>query len=765
MKRRSQSCISVFLAVVCAIGLLMVEVANGASLYWTDVRGVHRSDLDGQNPQTIVPVPINSIASMAIDEVEGKIYYADFSGSRILRSDLDGTNLENVIISRWLYLRSLVVDSSRRKIYWIHSDKIFRANLNGTDVEMIVQAWEPWDLVIDEENGKIYWLDRHPKSPPVLACANLDGSGQETVVVWDNPPLIFISPRAIAIDSIEQKIYFIRGGAIQRADTDGSNVEIVLDGLEKVDLDVNLAVDTNGRQLYWTDSKAGTLYRATLDGGNVETIVQQAKIGAITLHSAGEKIYWVDKMQGLTVHCANLDGSRRAIVLEVPLRNYRGIDVDEHEGKIYWTSLNSAQSPDRPEILRGNSDGSAVELLMATGLSRPTSIAVDGRGEKIYWVNSGNNMILRANLNGSAAEELVVHGKPRQIEVDGGSGKMYWIDASSGIHRANLDGTGVEVLIADIGNARGLGIDPLEQKIYWSVSNKQGLRSMIRMADFNGRNRETVVEARIINFAWTDIEDIEMDGIHKKIYWIDSRYGLIFRANLDGTNVETVISNLVEPKGITLDLTPDSVADVNRDGIVNIQDLVMIASQFGQEGRDGADVNRDGIIDILDLVLVAAAFENVVAAPPVAPQIFETLASEDVQQWLTDAKALRGTDSRLKRGISILEQLLAVLTERSAIPAETSLLPNYPNPFNPETWIPYQLAEPAEVTIKVYDENGLRVRELAVGHQPAGLYQSRGRAAYWNGRNQQGEPVASGMYFCTLNAGDFSATRKMLVKK
>ena len=557
MKRRSQSCISVFLAVVCAIGLLMVEVANGASLYWTDVRGVHRSDLDGQNPQTIVPVPINSIASMAIDEVEGKIYYADFSGSRILRSDLDGTNLENVIISRWLYLRSLVVDSSRRKIYWIHSDKIFRANLNGTDVEMIVQAWEPWDLVIDEENGKIYWLDRHPKSPPVLACANLDGSGQETVVVWDNPPLIFILPRAIAIDSIEQKIYFIRGGAIQRADTDGSNVEIVLDGLEKVDLDVNLAVDTNGRQLYWTDSKAGMLYRASLDGGNVETIVQQAKIGAIALHSAGEKLYWVDKMQGLTVHCASLDGSRRVIVLDVPLRNYHGIDVDEHEGKIYWTSLTA----DRPEILRGNSDGSAVELLMATGLSRPTSIAVDGRGEKIYWVNIGNNKILRANLNGSATEELVVHGKPRKIEVDGESGKMYWIDASSGIHHANLDGTGVEVLIADIGDAQGLGIDLLRQKIYWSVNNTQWLHS-IRMADFNGRNRETVVEERKSNYAWDGINDIEIDGIHKKVYWIHWRSGLILRANLDGTNVETVISNLVEPEGITLDLSPDSVTAV-----------------------------------------------------------------------------------------------------------------------------------------------------------------------------------------------------------
>lgn len=675
MTRMSQSRTGTFLAIGFAVSLLLVEIVESASLYWTDVRGVHRSDLDGKNPQTIVPVPINSIASMAIDEVEGKIYYADFSGRRILRSDLDGTNLETVIISgRQLYLRSLVVDSSRRKIYWVDFDKIYRANLDGTDTEMIVQAWEPWNLVIDEENGKIYWLDRYPKSAPELACASLDGSGRETVIVWDNPPLVFIFPRAIAIDSNEQKIYFIRGGAIQRADTDGSNVEIVLDDLEKVDLRVNLAVDTNRRQLYWTDSKAGTLYRATLDGGNVETIVQQANIGAIALHSAGEKIYWVDKIQGLTVHCANLDGSRRVIVLDVPLRNYLGIDIDEYGGKIYWTGSNWSLFAGIPEINRGNSDGSAIELLVEIGLSKPTSIAVDGRGEKIYWVNSGNNKILRANLNGSATEEIVVHGKPREIEIDGESGKIYWIDASSGIHHANLDGTGVEVLIADIGDARGLGIDLLRQKIYWSVNNKRELRS-IRMADFNGRNRETVVETRKINFAWGDINDIEIDGIHKKVYWINGYSGLILRANLDGTKVETVLSNLVEPSGITLDpstmenlaqeeMTADDeqlIGDVNGDGVVNIQDLVTVASNFGQAGKSDSDVNGDGVVNIADLVLVAGALGNVAASPSAFSSAASKLNVTDVEQWLLQAKQLSFTNASLQRGVRGLENLLASL--------------------------------------------------------------------------------------------------------
>ena len=99
------------------------------------------------------------------------------------------------------------------------------------------------------------------------------------------------------------------------------------------------------------------------------------------------------------------------------------------------------------------------------------------------------------------------------------------------------------------------------------------------------------------------------------------------------------------------------------------------------------------------------------------------------------------------------------------IPTETELLANYPNPFNPETWIPYQLSESAEVTLTIYAVNGTKVRTLALGQMPAGIYQSRSRAAYWDGRNNVGEPVASGIYFYTLKAGDFTVTRKMLIRK
>ena len=98
-------------------------------------------------------------------------------------------------------------------------------------------------------------------------------------------------------------------------------------------------------------------------------------------------------------------------------------------------------------------------------------------------------------------------------------------------------------------------------------------------------------------------------------------------------------------------------------------------------------------------------------------------------------------------------------------PERTTLLSNYPNPFNPETWIPYQLAEPRDVTVTIYNIYGHVVRDLDLGHQRAGVYQSKSRAAYWDVKNAHGEPVASGVYFYALSAGDFTATRKMLIRK
>jgi len=98
-------------------------------------------------------------------------------------------------------------------------------------------------------------------------------------------------------------------------------------------------------------------------------------------------------------------------------------------------------------------------------------------------------------------------------------------------------------------------------------------------------------------------------------------------------------------------------------------------------------------------------------------------------------------------------------------PKVSQLLQNYPNPFNPETWIPYQLAKPARVRIQIYEPSGRLVRTLDLGHRGAGFYTSPMEAAYWDGRNETGERVSSGLYFYRLQTDHFSAMRRMVVMK
>ena len=238
---------------------------------------------------------------------------------------------------------------------------------------------------------------------------------------------------------------------------------------------------------------------------------------------------------------------------------------------------------------------------------------------------------------------------------------------------------------------------------------------------------------------------------------------LILGPNL-GTNTVEVSATGIESTATFYAIAdselPPTTADVNNDGFVNVLDLILIASSLGQSGQNDADINRDRVVSILDLVLAAGMFEDVAAAPSAQPQVPETLTAVEVQGWLTDARSFEANDPIMKRGIMVLEQLLVSLT-----PTETELLANYPNPFNPETWIPYRLAEDAFVTLTIYDGAGQVVRALDVGHRIAAAYENRSKAIYWDGRNHVGEQVASGVYFYHLSAGIYSATRRMVILK
>jgi len=174
-----------------------------------------------------------------------------------------------------------------------------------------------------------------------------------------------------------------------------------------------------------------------------------------------------------------------------------------------------------------------------------------------------------------------------------------------------------------------------------------------------------------------------------------------------------------------------------------------------------SDVNGDGIVDAKDVAFAASHLgENNNPAAPSTLTLPPRITFKGIQDALNLLHAADDGSLTFRDGIAKLEQLLALF-----VPEKTALLHNFPNPFNPETWIPYQLSKPAEVRVRIYTAKGALVRTLDVGHQPAGIYQHRSRAIYWDGKNTMGESVASGIYFYTLTTGDYTATRKMLIRK
>ena len=529
----------------------------------------------------------------------------------------------------------------------------------------------------------------------------------------------------------------------------GSDAEVGTDSVSSLNADgtetgnISLTAPLAAGTYYYgvcVDSVAGESDTNNNCSQSVTITVQQPAGTSVSM-------YWTD-WDTNKIQRANLDGSNVEDLVTTGLGSPYGIALDVAAGKMYWADAGLAK------IQRANLNGSNVQNLIPLGLSVPICIALDVAGGKMYWTDRGTGKIQRANLDGSNVQDLVfgvrgLHG----IALDVAGGKMYWTDNDAGkIQRANLNGTSLEDLITTgLQLPNEIALDVTGGKMYWTDDGTQ----KIQRANLNGTGVQGLVTTGL-----NVPVGITLDIASGKMYWTDLGTRKIQRANLDGANVEDLVTTgLNAPFGITLGtsltFSPPVVAreDVNNDGVVDAQDVVLV-------DQKNLDLNDDGVSDIADILLVVEAIGNAGGAPAARLQAQHLLTAERVQQWLIEATLLDEDSSTYRRGILVLEQLLTLLA-----PRETVLLPNYPNPFNPETWIPYQIAEPADVTVHIYATTGHLVRTLRLGHQRAGIYHNRNRAAYWDGRNELGELVASGIYFYTLATGNFTATRKMLIRK
>ena len=257
-------------------------------------------------------------------------------------------------------------------------------------------------------------------------------------------------------------------------------------------------------QMYWTVSERGIIYRASLDGSNVEPLVTRSSevLAGLALDVAGGQIYWT------------------------------GIDLEEERGIIYRASL----------------DGSNIELLVTREIV-PTFLALDMARGQMYWtgidLEEGGYVIYRASLDGSNVEPLVTRSSEALagLALDVAGGQIYWTAPEEGvIYRASLDGSNIELLVTGLDEPGVLALDVAGGQIYWTAPEE----GVIYRASLDGSNVEPLISGLNVPLG------LALDVAGGQIYWTDLEGGIIYRASLDGSNIEPLVTGLNEPLVIAL---------------------------------------------------------------------------------------------------------------------------------------------------------------------------------------------------------------------
>ena len=438
-------------------------------------------------------------------------------------------------------------------------------------------------------------------------------------------------------------------------------------------------------------------------------------------------------------------------------------------GKVYWTEQTGDSSG---TINSADLDGSDVEELKAIR-AVPMGIAVDTAASKLYWTNS-RGRIQSADLDGSDIA-TVLQNLTGPMDIAVARGNLYWTEydseeAEGNVGIANSSGRGTAKYIstgADMPGSLVIG----SGKVYWT--------------EMTGTSSGTINSANLAGTGATELADIRavpsgiaVDGSRSKLYWTNSR-GRVQSADLDGSGIRGVVGGLGSPGDMVLNNsieapttetppptpgggTTSNKYDVNGDGTVDGTDVdALLLAVLAELTHAKYDVNGDGAVDVKDVRAVNRNLDTGAAGAPTLLGMKMTAVQVDRLQEQIDLLIATGDRSPAAMKTLIYLQQLIVM----ARPEKTQLLANYPNPFNPETWIPYELATDTDVRLTIYNTQGVVIRSLQLGHQSGGYYTGRDRAAYWDGRNALGEQVASGLYFYQLETDEMSSMRKMVILK
>lgn len=542
----------------------------------------------------VIPLDnIKSAVALDWDHNHNAIFWTDVEKDTINHACLNGSNQVVIVGSNLISPAGLAYDWITNKLYWTDagSNRIEVANADGTMRTLL--AWDnidrPRDIVVDPKGGVMYWSDWG--KVPCIERADMDGGNRRRIITSD-----LTWPNGLALDLGNSRIYWTDGGNrnIEYANLDGSGRTLLIGQ----HLPHPFGLDLYGDEVFWTDWETQSIQAANkLTGKNRRTlgagiadlmdvrVFHKERIGGVNRcgkNNGGCSHLCLLNPKGYSCACPigvkiNKDGKTcangptnylifahrvdiRVVSLDVPylidvvlplppLKNALGVDVDHKTGLIYWTDTAERK------IQRANRNGLNIETVIGKGLHTADGIVIDSIGRKIYWTDGGRNSIEVAELDGTNRKVLVWTGldSPRAIAFYYERGYLFWSDwgTKAKIERADMDGKNRRIIVdTNIKWPNGLAIDRTEGRLYWNDAKMLTIES----SDFNGDDRRTVLSKVPYPYGivivgphifWTDWKT-------KSLHRADKTYGeneIVIRENLEGlmdirsVQVDPVIEN------------------------------------------------------------------------------------------------------------------------------------------------------------------------------------------------------------------------------
>lgn len=515
------------------------------------------------------------IAGLQYVENENVVLFA--KGSSIYKINRTGSSLPVKILDTLLPpsgvgVQSIAVDATH--LYWIAYAIVGRSKLDGSEPEVLFQGDGtsvppniPSNLIAVPELGKLYWVDALR-----LVRMNMDGTNLEVM-----GSVGFIS--SLVVDPEAGQLYFITRGSgakqIKRAELDGSNVEVILNlpewnqGTDSV-VPVTLEFNPDQEKLYWVarfSDNTGILQRANVNGTGLEDVLSLASLPEeLFLAFDGESHILANNGFRITA----FPGGSPQILFQGFESPSQLVLHDLDNQRVYFI----ARTNEGSHIFQTNLEGTEMVTIFTTS-GYLTDLALDPVKPKLYWYNSTDKKIQRANLDGTAVQDVVIDFPQTSpnlttdvggLAIDFTGRRLYWTEVvrdglysvNSRVRKAKLNGSSKKTIITSVGLFGDIIFEPSQQKIYWNEAGviSTQLQGRIRRANKNGLGIEELYvipslfaqgPGPIFTLLQGSTLGIALESRSGKMYWVDKdpRTGVsIKRANFDGTTVEVVTDQL-----------------------------------------------------------------------------------------------------------------------------------------------------------------------------------------------------------------------------